>query len=186
MSDENQKGFSLVETVVYIGLLAIILPFIFGFFISLTEQSNSIDPRVRMQQKASVLFSLMNYEITSSESIDITNSTLETDTSTFIFVDDNGDTVTIDSPQEVIDFTGNSQTVQRIRLQRGVSSAVYLTDEDINVTKWNIQPVRDSGGILSGMNIEMTFRMLEPTGVYRGTSFDSETTISLQPQTAEL
>lgn len=187
MKKQKRQGFSLLETVIYIGLLAIVLPVFVGFLIGVLGKYDSLDSRIRMEQRASLILSQLSYEITSAKSINITNSTLASDNSSIVFVDDNSETVTIDYTEEVIDFSGTPQTIGRIRLVRGVDEPVWLTDEDIDVTSWNIDVARDSSLNLTGLSFGLTIKMTESAeDVLRASSFEANTAISLQPQTTEL
>ncbi len=183
---QARRGFTLIETIIYIGLLAIILPMLSLSLLRLNEQFNLIDPRTRMEQKASLVLSELTNELTNAESIDITNSTFGTDTSVLVFKDDNSQTIILDTEEFTEDFSEVEQTVRRLRIQRGVDPAVLLSDKDMTVDKWNIQAVRNSSGTLTGLRINLEFDMLDETGVYQSASFDATTTIALQSRTTEL
>ena len=129
----------------------------------------------------------MSYELTQSDAIDVTSSTLGIDSSVFIFQDDSGTTITIDRPDDSITFGETQQTVRRLRYQKGVEAAVWITDPDLDVVQWNVQAVRDSSSNLTGIRIQYQIDMLNPgASPFRNVSFTSDTTTVLQAHTVEL
>ena len=183
----NNKGFSLIETVLYIGILAIVLPLLMGTFLLITQRHNTIDFRTRAEQQAAQVFSTLSYELAEAAAIDVTNSTLGVDESVFIYQDQAGVFVTIDAPITTEEIGGHEKSIHRLRFQRTGESAVWVTDYRANVTVWNVDVVRDGSGTLTGMNFSLTVDMLDSTGViFDSASIDTTTTISLQPQLTEL
>ncbi|NQV89281.1 MAG: hypothetical protein HQ488_03095 [Parcubacteria group bacterium] len=182
----NLKGFSLLETVIYIGLLSLLLSSTVVFSLGLLQKVDVIDSRVRMEEKAALVLNELSNEITQAQSINITGSTLGVDGSSLVFVDATGVSVTIDRTTDSVDFPGGAQTVNRLRIQRGVT-ADWLTDGDISVESWNVQAVRNSASTLTGLNIELNLDLMNDDGSpFRQAEFDASTTISLNGQTSEL
>jgi len=182
----KSKGFSLIETVLYIGLLAILLPSFVMVTLGYIQKSESVDPKIRMEEKAAVLFSEIQYELNQAQSIDVTGSSLATDDSSLVFVDAEGASVTLSRTADAIAFIGGDQTIDRLERETA-SNVQWITDSDIDVNVWNVAVVRDSAGTLTGLNISMTMSVLNADGSpYRDISFSTDTTISLQPYTTEL
>lgn len=181
------RGFSLMETVVYIGLLAIVLSVFALTLLRLTEQYHAIDPGIRMEQRAAILFYQLQYEITQADSVDVTNSVLSSHPGKLVFQNREGESVTIEVVSDTVDFEGTEQTVQRLRYQVGMSESVWITDPDMQVSEWIIEAVRNSSSSsLTGLNFFLTIEMLDAFGAYRSTTLQQETSISLQPQTSEI
>ncbi len=180
------KGFSLIETIFYIAILGIILPSATVFSISLSDQFQLVDPRIRMEQKAGMINNWFTYEMTAADSINITASTLGETESELVFVDDESQTLTISVIETLEQFPTGEQTVHRLQLNDG-SGAYFLTDADMNVTRWQIDPVRDSTYDLTGINIALQIEMLNAgLGAFRSSIFSSQATVHLQPHTTEL
>ncbi len=182
----NLRGFSLLETVIYIGLLSLLLTSTVVFSLGLLQKVDVIDSRVRMEEKADLVLDELSNEITQAQSVNITGSTLGVAGSSLVFVDASGVSVTIDRASDSVDFPAGAQSVNRLRIQRG-AVADWLTDGDISVESWNVQAVRDSSTTLTGLNIELYLDLLNDDGsVFRQAQFDASTTISLNGQTSEL
>jgi hypothetical protein len=186
MTDTSQHGVSLLETVLYVGLLAIILPLVVMFAIGLAQQYNTIDPRTRMEQKSGLIFDQLAHDITSAQTIDVTASDLGVDDSRLVFIDDAGETVVIDRPTVNVDFGKNSEQVRRLRMQRGGASPVWVTDKDIDVSSWRVEAARDSNGDLTGLNVHLETQMLNAAnGSFRQAKFNADTTYELSAHTNE-
>ncbi|NQV90418.1 hypothetical protein HQ487_03355 [Candidatus Uhrbacteria bacterium] len=182
----NRKGFSLIETVLYIGLLAILLPSFVMVTLGFVQKSEVVDPKIRMEEKVAVIFSQLQYELTGAESIDLTGSSLGIDDSSFVFVDREGVTVTVERTADAVSFLEGDQFVNRLTWGT-VAGSEWMTDADMDAEVWNVAIVRDGGGVLTGVNVLLTLRGLNPDGSpYRDIEFTADTTISLQAFTTEL
>ncbi|MCR4311873.1 MAG: hypothetical protein NUV56_01180 [Candidatus Uhrbacteria bacterium] len=180
------RGITLIETVLYIGLLAITLPYMTSFLIKTQSEHRMFDARTRMEQTAGLVFQDLNYSLTKADSISITTSTLDVVASTFTFHDDAGTLIMIDCPTVSTSFLSGTQNVRRLRYQSGTGAATYLTDSDIDVTEWRVTAIRDSSDVLTGMRISLDLAMLGTDGSpYNDATFAGDTTISLQPHTIE-
>lgn len=153
---KNQKGITLVETMVVIALLIIILPVTVSTLVRLGKESAYFSLLQRINSSSNLVLSELSNELTSAKSFSISSSTLGINSSTFIFIDRNNDTVTIDRPLVTVSLPGGDQEVHRLRLTRGTEE-VWLTDSDIDVTNWTVDIIRNSSGVLSGLRIQTTF-----------------------------
>jgi type II secretory pathway component PulJ len=182
----RQDGLTLLEVVIYIGLISILLTGLTVAVLQTLKAEVSSGIELRMGQTSSALFLYLGHEMTEATSINVTSSTLDISPSVFVFVDRAGNTVTIDRVESVIDFSGTSQTVNRLRLVRGVEAAVWLTDRSINVTTWQVDPVRDTGTLV-GLRFTLDMDIVGAgTDVYRQGAYGASTTMSLLGQTTEL
>lgn len=177
---------TLLETALYIGLIAITLPFMSSFLIQTQAEQQMLGARTRMEQSASLVMHEMTYALTKADGISTSTSTLNSDASVFRFHDDTGTTITIDRPTVIVNFTSGTQNVRRLRYQRGADPAVYLTDDNIDVTEWRVVAIRDSANVLTGVRISLDLAMLASNGSpFRNSSFSGDTTVSLQGHTVE-
>ena len=180
------EGITLLETVIYIGLIAIMLTGLSVAVIRTLDAEVSSGVELRMGQTASAIFLFLSHEMTEATSIDVTSSTLEISPGTFVFVDRDGTTNTIDRVEEVIDFTGTAQVVNRLRLTRGIEPAVWLTDRSINVTSWEVDTVRNTGTLV-GLRLSLSMNIVGAgVDAYRQGEYDATTTMALLGQTTEL
>lgn len=181
------KGVTLLETMLYIGIIAIVLPAFTLFILHIWEEQIGFDARMRLEQTASIIFLEATQEITEADAIQISTSTLGTDASIFRFTDKDGENVVIDSTSTVISFSGVNQTVHRLRMQQGAEAAVWLTDPEQDVTQWRVEAVRNTTNTLTGIRISLDAELINSAGkVYRNASFAGDTTVALSPHTSEL
>ena len=184
MLAKSPRGVSLLETVLYIGLLAIILPAMAVFFLQVQLQHVAFDARTRLEQTAALTFSELQNNLTAAQAITTSTSTFGVNPSILRFKDVSGATVVIDCPSVSVVFPGGSQNVRRLRMQTGAAPAIYLTDSDIDVTSWQVTTIKNSADVLTGLRFNVNFALLGATkSVYRKAAFKSNTTISLAPQT---
>lgn len=180
------RGITLLETVLYIGMFMVALPTMVGFVLQLSRHDLQFDARVRMEQTASLVLSDMQNMVTSAVAIRTSLSTLGTNPSLLTMTNSSGQTVVVDCPTMAATTSGGETVnIRRIRMQTGAEPAVWLTDSDIDVTTWRVSPVRDSANVLTGLRLEFDTAMLAANDSSRSTTFTSETTISLSPQTIE-
>lgn len=181
------KGVTLLETVIYIGIIGIVMPSFTMFVLQMWNEQVGFDARMRLEQTTSLVFLEATQEITEADSIRVSTSTLSTDTSVFRFKDENGTDVVLDTTSTTVSFSGVNQTVRRLRMQRGAAAAVWLTDPEQNVTQWRVDAVRNGTNVLTGIRISFDLELLNKTGkVYRNATFAGDTTIALSPHTTEL
>ncbi|MFH1253103.1 MAG: type II secretion system protein [Candidatus Uhrbacteria bacterium] len=155
----NQKGITLIETLLAVTVLIIVLPVLVLSLIRLNKESAYFSVRQRIDSSLSLILTNLSTELISAQSFGVSTSVLEVNPSTFSFVDKNGLTVIIDCPTATVSLSGGDQTIHRLRLRRGTTETVWLTDSDVDVTDWTVQTVRNSGGDLTGLRIQTTLAM---------------------------
>lgn len=181
----NKKGFSLLETMLYIALLAIVLPGFVLFYVQISERQTAVDEVITTEQKASLTFSKFSYMLTGAQNINVTASTSGVNPSTLIFTNNAGEVVTIDRPTELTSFTHRpDKNIPRLRMQVGASPVEYLTDPEVEVTTWQVDLVRNGANELTGLNFSLELDVNPESS--SSAHFEAQTTIDLQPQTTEL
>ncbi|NQV12144.1 type II secretion system protein [Candidatus Uhrbacteria bacterium] len=180
----KQKGFTLIETVLYIAIVVILLGGLTTFLINTARIQSGLSPALRIKETASNTMLLMSSNITGADSINVTGSTLGVNPSTLLLTDGAGRSVQIDVIKDVVDFGGTSTFVDRLRLTKGGEPAVWLTDSNLDVTLWKVEEVSDSGGLLQGLKIEYTIETIDAS--VSGRKFSGRTTFPLTPNTVEL
>ena len=181
----KRAGFSLVETVVYIGLLAMVMTGTVLFSIGLVQKMRIIDPRVRMEEKAALIMQELQHELSGAQSVDVTSSTLGSNPSVLEFTNVDGEVMIFDGANQTVTFVGGDQSVSRMRLQVD-AVASWMTDKDLNVETFQVDAVRDGSNTLTGLRITLTLEALNAQGAQEGEGFTSSSTIMLNPQTSEL
>ena len=183
----SQKGVTLLETMLYIGIIAIVLPAFTIFVLHTWQEQIGYDARMRLEQTTALIFLEASHAITESGAIFVSTSTLGTDMSALRFQDANGVTTVLDLVSTIIAFEETNQPVRRLRLQHGTESPVWLTEPEHDVTQWHVDPVRDETNVLTGLRIRLDVALINTTtNIYRNATFEADTTIALSPHTIEL
>ncbi len=186
MRSTSPRGVTLVETILYVGLLALLV----SAFVALLSQLTIIQARTstggRLAENAAMALHFATASLPSAQSVDVSSSTLGTATSVLHYTNAAGTSVILDTVIVPITFSGVTQNVRRLRYQAGGVTS-YLTDAEVNVVTWQVDDVRTTANNLSGLNITLELEILneEATGYRQGT-VHHRTTISLTPLTTEL
>ena len=181
------RGITLLETILYVAIIAIILPPTVSSLVRLSQETSLYDIRFRMDSQAEMVLSRLTLDLTQAASVSTSLSTLGADPSALRFVDSAGQTVIVDRSSTTVAFPGGNQTVRRLRMQRGSSAAFWLTDPDIDVSSFTVTAVRNATAVLTGLRIHLSAAMPAAAGVspYQQADFVADTTVGLQPQTTE-
>lgn len=181
----RQNGFTLIEVVIYVAIVAALLGGMTVFLLNTVGTQSGLAPELRIKQTASSTLLSLRHDMAEAQSVNTTASTLGVDPSTLVYVDSSGNTVTVDWVQDTVTISSTSHSVGRLRKQVGASDAVWLTDGNIDVTKWQVDVVRDSSNALTGLAFDVDMDLLYSGAGLQG-AWDGQTTISLMPHTTEL
>src|SRR3989338_8138638 len=105
----SQKGVTLLETMLYIGIIAIVLPAFTIFVLHTWQEQIGYDARMRLEQTTALIFLEASHAITESGAIFVSTSTLGTDMSALRFQDANGVTTVLDLVSTIIAFEETNQ-----------------------------------------------------------------------------
>ncbi len=187
MKNALPKGITLLETMLYIGIIAIALPAFTVLILHVWDEQVGFDARMRLEQTTSLFFQEAVSEITEADTILVSTSTLGTDTSVLRFRDANGVSVTIDLVSTTVSFSGTNQTVRRLRTQHGTDAPTWITDPEHDISQWRVDAVRNSSSTLTGLRVSINAALINSSGnIYRDATFSTSTTIALSPHTTEL
>lgn len=180
----NKQGITLLETIIYIGLLAIILPLSVTFLINIRNIQQRNINEWRVEDTSSLLLSELKIELSEATAIDISNSSLDSEFSSLVYQDRNNDTFTLQVEND--SFLIHNETHDINRLRKVGDSSQWLTPDQINITRWGIEPIRDEyRGTLTGLRL-----MIEISPYNQATQQDDPTplitTIYLTPAVQEL
>lgn len=179
------RGVTLVETVLYIGLLALLVSTYIALLSQLTLMQDRQSLSGRLAESATLALDQTVQFIENAQRINVTGSALGTSTSVLQFTDATGATVTLDTVVQTVIFSGVNQQVRRLRYTRS-GQTYYLTDTDVNVVTWRVDDVRTSSAELSGLNFVLELEVLNEQALgYRQGTVRQQTTIGLYPLTIE-
>ncbi len=178
-------GVTLLETVIYIGLLTVLVSAYIGILTQLTTIQDRQSISGRLAESATLALDQVTQFTENAQSITVSTSTLGTSTSVLQFKDATGTAVTIDTVIQTINFSGINQNVRRLRYIRG-GQTYYLTDTDVNVVTWQVDDVRTTSNALSGLNFTLELEILnEQSSGYRQGTVRQLTSVSFYSLTIE-
>lgn len=181
-----QNGITLLETMLYIAIVAIVMPAFILFITQIWQQESGHKFEIRIEQSTSLLFLELSHAITESDAIMTSTSTLGTNPSILRFKDANGTIVTLDRVTTTVAYASGDQTINRLRLTRGSEAAIWLTEPEVDVSIWRVDPVRNSTNVLTGVRMNLELGMLNASNnAYRHADFAADTTLALSPHTLE-
>ena len=175
-----------METILYVGLLALLVTAFIGLLSQLTVIQARTSLGGRLAENAAIALHFVGTDVPRAQSINITGSSLGSQTSVLRYTNSAGTAVIIDTVVVPTTFSGVTQNVRRLRYQAGGVTS-YLTDSEVNVVTWQVDDVRTSTADLSGLNITLEVEVLnEQSTGYRQGTVRHQTTLSLTSLTAEL
>ncbi|MFH1611644.1 MAG: hypothetical protein ABIA83_03540 [Patescibacteria group bacterium] len=180
------RGFTLIEMVLYIGLIMILLPSIILMLLTVEKNQAHASTRMMIEQSSAILLSEFANELLDAYSINISSSTLDSDQSVLVFQkSENSPVYGLSFDTDAIEIGSVEYNIGRIKYSDLEDH--WLTPEQINVTKFRIEPVRNSDNDLTALNIELE---LSPLAVNNkmdlANILDTQTTIYLLSPITEL
>lgn len=129
--DKQQKGFTLIESIVYISILTIIVLVVSSFFLWINKSSIKTEAINNNSQGADNIMKRITYEIQSAKSIYLLNSVLENDLGQISLKTNNS----ISSGEDFgfIDFFICNE--DRICMKKDGKNSIFLSPENISVRK---------------------------------------------------
>lgn len=154
----HTKAFTLIETLIYIAILALVLPAISLFMVNTISRQHQITARIDIEENSAMILDELRYELQHAQSIQISTSTFNTTSSVLRFTDRAGIATSILVVNDTYTGEGQSRIIRRLQSTRsGVTQ--WLTDNNVAISSFFINPVRDTSGDLTGINMSIT---LEP------------------------
>lgn len=184
---DDQRGITLIETLLYIALFAIILTSSVGLFVQLMQGQQNTRVRGQMEQSAGLLLSHLHTSLAEASAVNTVASTFAANNGILVYADAGGNTITLDRPSVSLTLGGTAYTVRRLRLQVGAQPVEWITPPLLDVERFRVDEVLDGTGNTVGLIVSVRFQMLNPAGgVYQSAAFDSQTTVALQPSVTVL
>ena len=149
----NQKGISLLETLVYLGLFLVIFVTIMQFLFIISE--NNLVARQRNELQKSVIFLTEHLDISvqNADSVDSLNSTFTSDDGALQLVTNGG-----------VEYQNYSITGGRIQFDNN-GDLTFLTPPEYTVTKLFLEEVHDVNAVVIGVKTTIELRATKKTSV---------------------
>ncbi len=182
---QDTRGVTLVETILYVGLLALLVTAYIALLSQLTLMQDRQSVSGRLAESATLALDQSVQFIENAQRINVTGSTLGTSTSVLQLTDASGTAITLDTAVQTLSFSGVNQQVRRLRYSRA-GQTYYLTDANVNVVTWRVDDVRTASNELSGLNFVLELEVLnEQTSGFRQGTVLQQTSVGLYPLTIE-
>jgi len=175
-----------MELIIYIGILSLLLGSFVGIVVRLSRAQGQVGSVVYSTRTRSTIDWSLRHELTEAQLIRVSASTLSVDPSRLIYLDADGNQVTLEVVNDTVLFNGVSVTVERLRLTRGAADPEWVTDRTITVSSWVVDPVRDSAGVLTDVRIRGILDAAVVVNAYTAPAQLFEATYHLLPSTSEL
>jgi type II secretory pathway pseudopilin PulG len=179
------KGFTLLETILAVSIFLIAMPAILSLALNSVQAYQTIESKIRYEETAGLIFLELEDQITGAKAIKISTSSLGVDNGKIIFTNDDSNIITIDRPATTLTLANGDTTVDRLRFQSGSSTPIWLSDANIEVASWKIEPVRDATNTLTGLRFYIKLQQINPSFGTQPFSYETTTTLALQGQTIE-
>jgi hypothetical protein len=174
----------MIETVMYIGLLAILLPSVILVLLQVQKNQSHVFTKILIEDTSALALSQIQNELIDAQAISISTSTLDSDESIIVYKDDNSQLCEIGFKHEMVEFSGVSYNIGRIYYS-GASES-WLTPEQITVNKFNAEEVRNQDNVLTGLNVNIEIAPLsEITEMNQSLILNTSTTIYVYPTVQE-
>ena len=164
MSRVKQKGFTLIETLIYIGIIGAVVASFVVFSMSITNSRNKTYVVQEVQANGRTALSIMTQKIRAASSVTTGSCTFDSDPGELYLV--------IDGTTNIINLDADDGVLQ---LTAGAADPVAITTDEVQVTNLVFTDLTD--GDRDNIRIEMT-------AAYNNLGTDVEYTYSENFQTA--
>lgn len=141
-----KNGFTLVEMIIYIGLLSLIIASVSGVTFQIIEASNQVNNKILIEEEANFLLRKIEWALWGASEI---NSPPPGDSGTTLSIDKYG---FLENP---IVFSLNSENLE---IQRGSGTSTILNSEPIKVESINFEHIASSGNSPPGIKTSLTLK----------------------------
>ncbi len=153
-----RHGFTLIELVLYMALIAILIPSVVLVLLTVNKNQQHVYLRTEIQNTAAIILSEIEHEIMHASKINISSSTLDSDQSVLEYVDSGNILHRFQYATDTVEFSSTQYNIGRLQFYDGGYS--WLTSENIIVSVFRIESVRNSDSLLTGLNIHLTLTPL--------------------------
>lgn len=167
----KEKGFTLVEILVYVAILGVVVASFVSFAISIASSRGKVYVQQEVQANARVALNLITQKIISANGVNFSSSNFDSDLGVLsLSMADNSKNPTI------ISLTGDDGQIQ---IQEGTDPALPVTSNEVRVTNLvftNLTSTSDKPNI----KIDLTVESLSSSDVSYGYNYNLETAVSLR------
>ncbi|MDP2631983.1 MAG: type II secretion system protein [Candidatus Uhrbacteria bacterium] len=167
----NKKGFTLVETVLYIAILAVFLVSAVQFSLSIIASAQKVRTLHEVEQNARFAIERIRKEIRTADNINIGSSTFGSSPGVLSLVDD-------DPTNDPTTFDVSAGT---LRITQGAGSATALTSSTVNVSNLVFTDLSVSGRTRN-IKIELTVEWANTSSTEYSTSVSRTTSVVVREE----
>lgn len=150
-------GFTLLETLIYLALFAVIIGGVIAAVYNIVEASGRNQTKVQAQEEANFLLGKINWALTGANGVTVVPSPPSLTVNKYNF----------GANPLVFDLNG-----AKLRLKEGSGTAADLNSDSIQVVNLVFQDIPAVNGKPEGVEATFTFRTLTPNGAVTNQDFE--------------
>jgi len=160
------------------------LPMIVLMLLQVSKNQQHVYIRTETENTAAVILSKIEYEINHAGKIITSSSTFDTDESVLVYRDSDDQLRRFEYATDTVEFSDTLHNIGRLRFFDGTNH--WLTSENLAVTVFQVEPVRNGEALLTGLNIKITITPLSTDTVMdQANILELETSFEVFPSTIE-
>ncbi len=173
------KAFTLIELIVYIGILSIVLVSAIGFLWNIIGGSVRVSASAELTYSARLVLDNITYAGRGAHDVLTANSTLDSHPGVLVFENTGGD-VTFDTATKDIIVGGQNVTIRKLRMKTGTGSPIDLTSDKVDVTDFVVKN-RTRGTEPKNVKVEVALAFVNPgQDLARDQTLSFETAVSIR------
>ncbi len=167
----NEKGFTLIETIIYVAILALVVGAFISFSLSITYSRNKAYVVQEVQSNSRLAVDIMSQKIRAATGLNVGASTFDSDPGVLsLSMSDGSQNPTIFSLD---------QDNGRLQIQEGLNSPVYLTSDEVKVTNLTFEKLSPRRRENIGINMTIEFNAASSSMEYEY-SQDIQTSVNIR------
>lgn len=165
----NQRGFTLIETIIYVAIIGGVLVALTSFILSISGSRNKSYAEQEINANARMAFSVLTHKIKSASAINVASSTFGA----------HPGVLSLAMTSSTLNPTVFALSGGRLSIAEGVSAPQFITDQRITIT--NLVFTNLSGdGSRGNVGIELNFAYASSTGADYNFTSSLQTAVSLR------
>jgi len=149
-----RQGFSLIEYVIYIGIVAIVLTSSLSFAWMMINDQVKLDAEIDVNTTGALVIEKLGYYIERVDNID-SLTLYGVDSGRIVLNYATNPQITIDTYQKQITMGNATLTITKLRFKEGASAAVDLTSDDVDVEDFILTDLSKANSTTVGIELRL-------------------------------
>lgn len=177
----NNKGFTLIELIIYVGIAAAVLVLIVNFSWNVIGSGVKVNVSSELTQNGRLAMEKLTQEIHAAEDIVTGSSTFASHPGVLTLdLAGSGTDVIFDTYEKSVTVGGSAVTIRKLRFKDGSADYVDITSDKIDLTNFVLTNLTRNNEA-ANINIEMTLEYVNPgEDPERERDLEIETSVSIR------